>query len=617
MKRLKLVIVALIAVAFGMAAQQGVEQLPVTEVGGRLMHYYEVQPKETLYSLSHKLGVGQEYIEQHNPSVRDGLRAFMTLYFPAAECAEGRTITHIVEKKETIYGLSKLLGVSPEMLIEQNPQIADGLRAGQTITVTLPGTGPAAQGAGAETAPKTAPAPAKTGVHRVERGETFYSIAHNYGVTVTQLAAANPEVGVLKEGTELIIPEPKPAEPQKPAATADSSAKPESKPEPKAEPKPEPDIAQTPVEPVEKTETPEVKKADGSVSIAVMLPFMLGQKEPDKSALRHTEFYKGLLMAVDTLKSRENPTRLRVFDTANSSDSVRAALSRLENTDVQVIIAPDDQAQFELIAAWARPRGIEVFNTFLPRDDTYKYNGSVMQSNIPIEMLNDDVIGAMQRRYPDHTFVFLTRDGGNSDKSDFVDSFRSALASNGRKSVDITFSGKLGEADLAALTDQQIIFVPVSSRQDELKAILPALIAKKGTDSVNDNLMLFGYPEWTVFRGETAKQMHDLGTVIYSRFYADSDDLDFKRVNQSFEHWFDAGMAAGLPRQGALGFDVGCYLINALRHNGGDFSQPTPAYSGVQSGFEFERASDEGGWVNSVAYIVIYRPMGIVEKTEL
>lgn len=129
--------------------------------------------------------------------------------------------------------------------------------------------------------------------------------------------------------------------------------------------------------------------------------------------------------------------------------------------------------------------------------------------------------------------------------------------------------------------------------------------------------MLFGYPEWTVFRGETAKQMHDLGTVIYSRFYADSDDLDFKRVNQSFEHWFDAGMAAGLPRQGALGFDVGCYLINALRHNGGDFSQPTPAYSGVQSGFEFERASDEGGWVNSVAYIVIYRPMGIVEKTEL
>lgn len=613
MKRLKLVIVVLIAVAFGMSAQQGVEQLPVTEVGGRLMHYYEVQPKETLYSLSHKLGVEQEYIKQYNPTVRDGLKAFMTLYFPATECAEGRTITHIVEKKETIYGLSKLLGVSPEMLIEQNPQIADGLRAGQTITVTLPGGEPAAQPREADAAPKPAPAAVKTDVHRVERGETFYSIAHNYGVTVTQLAAANPEVGVLKEGTELIIPEPKAAEPQKPAATADSASKPESKPEPT----PGSAVEQTPVEPVEKTEAPEVKKADGSVSIAVMLPFMLGQKEPDKSALRHTEFYKGLLMAVDTLKSRENPTRLRVFDTANSSDSVRAALSRLENTDVQVIIAPDDQAQFELIAAWARPRGIEVFNTFLPRDDTYKYNGSVMQSNIPLEMLNDGVIGAMQRRYPDHTFVFLTRDGGNADKSDFVDSFRSALAANGRKSVDITFSGKLGEADLAALTDQQIIFVPVSSRQDELKSILPALIAKKGADSVNDNLMLFGYPEWTVFRGETAKQMHDLGTVIYSRFYADSDDLDFKRVNQSFEHWFDTGMAAGLPRQGALGFDVGCYLINALRHNGGDFSQSTPAYRGVQSGFEFERVSDDGGWVNSVAYIVIYRPMGIIEKTEL
>lgn len=613
MKRLKLVIVVLIAVAFGMSAQQGVEQLPVTEIGGRLMHYYEVQPKETLYSLSHKLGVEQEYIEQYNPTVRDGLKAFMMLYFPATECAEGRTITHIVEKKETIYGLSKLLGVSPEMLIEQNPQIADGLRAGQTITVTLPGGEPAAQPREADAAPKPAPAPVKTDVHRVERGETFYSIAHNYGVTVTQLAAANPEVGVLKEGTELIIPEPKAAEPQKPAATADSASNPESKPEPT----PGSAVEQTPVEPVEKTEAPEVKKADGSVSIAVMLPFMLGQKEPDKSALRHTEFYKGLLMAVDTLKSRENPTRLRVFDTANSSDSVRAALSRLENTDVQVIIAPDDQAQFELIAAWARPRGIEVFNTFLPRDDTYKYNGSVMQSNIPLEMLNDGVIGAMQRRYPDHTFVFLTRDGGNADKSDFVDSFRSALAANGRKSVDITFSGKLGEADLAALTDQQIIFVPVSSRQDELKSILPALIAKKGADSVNDNLMLFGYPEWTVFRGETAKQMHDLGTVIYSRFYADSDDLDFKRVNDSFEHWFDTGMAAGLPRQGALGFDVGCYLINALRHNGGDFSQSTPAYRGVQSGFEFERVSDDGGWVNSVAYIVIYRPMGIIEKTEL
>lgn len=131
------------------ALHAAVKDLPVKTVNGRLYHYYEVPAKETVYSLCYKLDISKDEMIRHNPSVADGLRAGMTLFFPVEEsvetavqpsAAQGRVISHHVQKGETIFGIAHKYGVNTEAVIEQNPVLKNGLKAGQTIQITVSGS---------------------------------------------------------------------------------------------------------------------------------------------------------------------------------------------------------------------------------------------------------------------------------------------------------------------------------------------------------------------------------------------------------------------------------------------------------------------------------------------
>ena len=264
------------------ALHAAVKDLPVKTVNGRLYHYYEVPAKETVYSLCYKLDISKDEMIRHNPSVADGLRAGMTLFFPVEESAEtavqpsaapGRVVSHHVQKGETIFGIAHKYGVNTEAVIEQNPVLKNGLKAGQTIQITVPGT--VVEPKVAESAPAQ-PAPVQpAGVkgYIVKKKETFYSIAVANGLSVAALEAANPGVTSLKEGQVLNIPVR-----EVPAQTvADASAAPTG----------DKSVAEATADSVT------VAAADKSVSLAVMLPFMLNEESPSKNACRYTEFYKG------------------------------------------------------------------------------------------------------------------------------------------------------------------------------------------------------------------------------------------------------------------------------------------------------------------------------------
>jgi len=586
-----------------------IKELPVTSVDGKLMHFYEVQPKETIYSLSNKLEISRDYLIECNPDVKDGLKAFSILYFPIdpSENNPG-TMTHIVKKGETIYGLSKALGISSDMLIAQNPQLADGLKVGQTVTVTLPGNNltPANIHSTSTTSKESGHPDTGSETYIVREGETFYSIARAHGISVAILEDANPNIGVLKAGDTLIIPSDltsttPPAKQQASTITETSSAE---------------VTAPTIQHDNDGINTP---ATDPEVRIAVMLPFMLSQTSPDKAAQRFTEFYKGLLIAVDTLKTANKPIKIYAYDTAGSSDTIKAILnSHPELKNMQVIIGPDNEAQLNTIGRWGHDNGIMVFNVFSVKDDSQLSNPAMMQGNIPHQKMSQYAIDAFLRRNPDHTIVILHRKDGPSDKNEFIGLLTETSTRQGRSVKTIEFNDRLKTADLEILPQEgHYLFVTTSGRQAELNKVLPALVDLKETAVMPDDVTLAGYPEWITFRGETLTNMQALNTTVYTRFFEDTESTDSRQLEASFRRWFGSTMDNAIPRQGTLGFDTGMYLINALRHNHGNFSNPTPVYNGIQSGFEMIPATANGGLTNNKAYIVTFRPAGIVEKTEL
>lgn len=201
------------AIAGASAAMAGVvNTLPTTSVKGEKCYYYDVQTKESIYSVAQKLGITREAILKYNPSAADGLRAKMRLFFPvanfggataAAAKSGSATETYVAKKGDTLYGVAKKFGLTSDELIRLNPSAADGISSGMRLVVK------AATQAAAPAAPAL-PGPDADGVTRytIRQGDTLYSIATAYSVPLEALLAANPELDPLRysQGDVITIP---------------------------------------------------------------------------------------------------------------------------------------------------------------------------------------------------------------------------------------------------------------------------------------------------------------------------------------------------------------------------------------------------------------------------
>lgn len=584
------------------ALHAAVKDLPVKTVNGRLYHYYEVPAKETVYSLCYKLDISKDEMVRHNPSVADGLRAGMTLFFPVEESAEtavqpsaapGRVVSHHVQKGETIFGIAHKYGVNTEAVIEQNPVLKNDLKAGQTIQITVPGT--VVEPKVAESAPAQ-PAPAQpAGVkgYIVKKKETFYSIAVANGLSVAALEAANPGVTSLKEGQVLNIPVREvPAE-----TVADASAAPTA-------PTGDKSVAEAAADSVT------VAAADKSVSLAVMLPFMLNEESPSKNACRYTEFYKGLLLAVDSLRNNGTPIHVTAYDTEGSVLKVREALTDSTFRRHNAIIAPDNSAQMAILAEYGKNNNVKVVNTFIVRDDSYLTNPDMVQANLPSQLMYRKAIDALMERFENATPVFLNIKGTTGDKTDFVGELRKSLDAKGKTYMEVEADGRLTVADLKPLpADGNYVFVPATGRQADLNKLMPGIIEWRD-QAVTPTVQLFGYPEWTTFRGETLENMHNLNTTVYSRFYTDEESARTKDIDARYKQWYGTRMENAVPRLGLLGFDTGMFVIPYML-NGGD------KYDGVQNGYYLVRSGENGGAYNDALYFVTFRPGNVTDKTRI
>lgn len=106
---------------------------------------HTVKPQETLYSLSKKYNTSIDELQRLNPFLSDGLKVGQILMVPVAnvggdpelkiQIAETSFIEHKVEKKETLYSISKLYGVDQNSIIKANPNFNGSLKKGDVIRV--------------------------------------------------------------------------------------------------------------------------------------------------------------------------------------------------------------------------------------------------------------------------------------------------------------------------------------------------------------------------------------------------------------------------------------------------------------------------------------------------
>ena len=109
---------------------------------------------------------------------------------------------HNVRHGETLYSLAKTYGVAEQVIAAENPQLAQGLKADQSLKIPVVETGVVVQ---EQLSPKKLK---KTfDQHTVQKGETLYGISKRYAISVETIMEDNPGLDPihLKPGSVILI----------------------------------------------------------------------------------------------------------------------------------------------------------------------------------------------------------------------------------------------------------------------------------------------------------------------------------------------------------------------------------------------------------------------------
>lgn len=208
---------------------------------------HKVSKGETISEIAEKYTVSIEAIYKLNKKAKGVLKLNSVLLIPGLIVktekkhtekqpeinSVGIQINHEVLPKETLYGIAKQYGTTVAELKKNNPSLENqGLQLGQILIVSASKTADAKQNPKqipavivdekavlTKNSPKTntqiSSTPKETVVeilggltHEVLQKETKYGIARHYGILVSDLEKANPELldTALKMGQKLIIP---------------------------------------------------------------------------------------------------------------------------------------------------------------------------------------------------------------------------------------------------------------------------------------------------------------------------------------------------------------------------------------------------------------------------
>ena len=544
--------------------------------------YHNVERGETVYSLASMYNTTAEAIYKLNPSARNGIAAGSVLEIPQrrviSEVKEENYRYHTISPKETLYSVSRTYSLTPENIIAANPGLsAHTFQIGKTIRIPF-----------FESNKRVSSYPGPVVIeeqrHKVQRGETLYSISRQYGVTVEELEKQNPGISVteLSTNSTLIIPVKKfDSDLARQDALNESQA----------------DVLLSRRKDFERIDV---------LQVGLLMPFL---EDNSGQKIRIQEYYEGFLLAVEELKKQGINLELYVFDigTANNTKKLESLLTTMEMQNLDLVVGGVSDKQIKILSDFSKSKNIKYVIPFSSKNTEVLNNGNIFQVNTPQVKLYTKASEVFVEEFNKANVIFL-----NSNEDDKKDSLmvvmKKDLNSRNIPYKSIVISQSLNK-DLIPLLDEtkDNVLIPSSGDIGVLGEVLGSLNELK-KDSLGYNINLFGYPEWQTYEYNYLRDYHSHGTYIYTSFYVNRNASETAAFTDNFRKWYKKDLQRTYPQYAILGYDTGLYFLTGLNKYGRNFESKLNSMhvNTVQFAFNFERANNWSGFINTGLYLVNY-----------
>ncbi len=614
--------------------------LPKVEILGKHYYMYEAKKGDSLYGVAISNGWDQKKIKELNPHLKSPFTKGDIIYYPVDEnervSDSSTTIHHKITKGETVYGIAKKYGVSPEIIYKNNPGSEYEIKSGDTLVINMgyepsinsdkvihkikegetlyslaqryntrvedimrdnPGVSELNFKAGSEVKispntrlnkmiKETVVEKILLGIdtYKVEKNDTWEKISQKYDVDISTLKNVNKNVGTLEKGLEIVIP-----------ITSDRKVEkmiPETDPREKS-PEGRMEIYEEVVQEVQQQKQQEHVKA----------VIVLAEPETNKDM----EFLRGFLTAVNELKKSDIKISLKVINGKDSEDEIIALLNSFEP---DIIFSTADKNFPEYLQKYSLSNICYLVNVFDTKNEGYKTNQMEIQLLTPSEYFNKSIAEYLNEALgTDSKFIIA----GETEANDsLLENIFKYLNPEDTETISISELKDYDTSDIRKL----IIYGTPTKKQD-VKNLLDEVESLKIKAPFIEILTL-GRPSWITLMGDLNSNFEEGNVMIPTRFYFDSNEFENREFINEYNYLFGHTPMKSYPVCGASGYDTAIYFLKGMFTSGGNLANLNSSFKNkfLQNDIELRQNSGEG-FYNPIIYILKYNNFGDIKKITL
>lgn len=584
---------------------------------------HTVKQGETVYAISRKYGVSPTDILRLNPNLGNGdkIHPGQVIKLPAAGSATVAPATPSAPKPAATQtkpaantpAATKPVATQPKPAATNTPVATKPAATAPAPTTTPPKAKeqPATQPTPPPVAqqknekpsyiievPKKSSAPAATPeksskynnlsnpykeLYRIQKKDNLYRIALNYGMTVEEILAVNPGLTAkskLKKGEFLYIP----------YSNAERKAEAERLAAEKAA--------------AEAAKAAQMSTHSKHVSIAVILPLKDGGDRGSKML----EFYRGILMAADSIKHQGTSVDVYAYHSGSTIADINFVLQKPELKNVDFIFGPLDVIQASAVTDFCTQNNIKLVMPFSTTNSYGQNNPLVYQASISTETARKNAADIVGAHFTNYNYIILNTGNADDRGTRFTAELRNQITARGftvksliMNADETTYKGAFNQFRNNLVIADASSLAATTALVNKLDAFRQAHPEFK--------ISLLGYPEWPTYVSSLLSQFYALDTYAYTTFYRNPTDQRVKDFEYRFRQNYKKDLAHTFPRYGMYGFDLAYYFMNGLSKLGEYFDemQSSIEYNPYQNSFSFDQANPNSAHINNKINLVHFK----------
>ncbi len=513
---------------------------------------------------------------------------------------------HTVEKGQTLFAIAKFYQRDVNDIVIDNPEAIDGIKPGQILKIHINKKNPSELFVNDSI---------NFILHKVEKGQTLYSISKHYGVSIDKLRILNPELADgLKVNQYIKIPTVKKIAPENTTTTIKTTVT----------------NATTSTTNIEAADRASLgynnykgEKKD-EYNIAFFLPFhadeantidiekiIKGDLQFSSKTTVALQFYEGALLAIDSLKKQHLNAKIFIYD-MDDTDSLNNfnLLKKPELASMDLMIGPLYGSDFIPIANFAKEHSIAIVSPFTQVNKILFNNPYVSKVSPSITLQVEQMAHFVVDSFKTQNIILVNN--SNPKELSFFNAFKNTANAELLKtgippsdSVKIAFG--LGNTQSMLSTTKVNVVVLPSNNQ----AYVTEFISQLNTFKEKYKIVLFGLQNWMNYDNLDFEYLNNLSLHIPANTFIDYKNSSTQNFIKSYHEKYKTEPEIYVFQ----GYDITLSFVSFLQKDGSGFLKNLSEnkYQGLGSKYSFSQFPADSGFENKFVYILKYQDYQLIK----